>query len=73
MGLKQDHVAPLQNKVKENIQPIFRLSPGGEDWQAGSLYNAGPSDDACILEVPGLPVWVMPQLKLPGPDVMSQS
>lgn len=48
-----------KNKVKENIQPIFRLLWREEDWQAGSLYNAGPSDGASR-RASCLPVWVVP-------------
>lgn len=59
------------DKVKENIQPIFRFLWRAEDWQAGSLYNAGPSDDASKRRLACL--FGQCQLKLPGPDVMSQS
>lgn len=58
------------NKVKENIQPIFRFLWREEDWQAGVIYmQARPMMHREVLAC----LFRQTQLKLTGPDVMSQS
>lgn len=56
----RNHVPAPQTRLRRIFSPSF-VSPlwRAKDWQAGSLYNAGPSDDAST-KVPGLPVWAVP-------------